>query len=215
MMLRLLPFLGPVVLPVALMLPIEPAMAHVGTGVDGGFEQVHPGILGVPTDPEIDRSPIWAMVYGRYLYLLGREMFWPDLDRKNRFKIAVVNWPDLAKDLGGRLEGRAIAGLPVDIVDLDTDALATEKGDFTMLFIGGSISEEGRKTIEGAISRWMRRDEKHALIVTDGGILSGHDVAFQRRKNGEGLSLCITLNPTSLSSKKMELPAHFLQRVCP
>ena len=57
-------------------------------------------VFGVQPDPEIDRSPIWAVIYGRYIYLLGREMFWPEIAKQDRFRIAIVNWPDLAEDLG-------------------------------------------------------------------------------------------------------------------
>ena len=45
-------------------------------------------VYGVQPDPEIDRSPIWAVIYGRYIYLLGREMFWPEIAKQDRFRIA-------------------------------------------------------------------------------------------------------------------------------
>lgn len=165
-------------------------------------------------DPEIDRSPVWAIMYGRYLYKLGLEMFWPDLDRKDRFRIAVVNWPDLASDLGHRLDGRAIAGLPVDIIPLGEEELANHRDDFTMVFLGGSNDDSARDALENALAKWMRKD-RSALVVTDGASMTGHDLAFKRRKEGEGLSLCIAPDLNSLASKSLDLPPHFLQRTCP
>lgn len=166
-------------------------------------------------DPEIDRSPIWAMVYGRYLYILGREMFWPDINRQDRFRIGVVNWPDLAEDLGARLDGRAIAGLPVDIAALEPSDLASERGDFTILFIGGSMDEAGREGLSESLARWMKRGTKAALVVTDGGSVQGHDLAFRRLKTGDAPTLCIDPDFAAMAAKSMELPAHFLQKQCP
>ena len=167
------------------------------------------------SEPEIDRSPIWAMVYGRYLYLLGREMFWPDIARKDRFRIAVVNWPDLAADLGSRLDGRAIAGLPVDITAIDGDDLSSEKGDFTLLFVGGSQDEAAREDLSQSLAKWLRKGERSALVVTDGAAMAGHDVALRRLKEGEGLSLCIAPDMEALAAKSLDLPTHFMQRPCP
>ena len=166
-------------------------------------------------DPEIDRSPIWAVVYGRYLYLLGREMFWPSIDRKDRFRIAVVNWPELAADLGARLDGRAIAGLPVDIVALEAKELAGEKGDFTMLFLGGSVDDDMSGTLSQSLTRWQRKGDRKALVLTDGGDVEGHDVIFQRMKVDNGLALCVEPDGDALASKALDLPAHFLQKRCP
>lgn len=166
-------------------------------------------------DPEIDRSPIWAVIYGRYLYLLGREMFWPEIAKQDRFRIAIVNWPDLAEDLGKQLKGRAIAGLQVDIISIETSALANEKRDFTMLFVGGSDNPEVMPSLNTSLSKWLKRGNKNALIVTDGGAIPGHDVAFRRTKNGETLSLCVDPDEAALASKPLDLPLHFMQRRCP
>jgi hypothetical protein len=168
-----------------------------------------------PEDPEIDRSPIWAMVYGKYLTFLGREMFWPDIARQDRFRIAVVNWPDLAEDLSNRLDGRAIAGMPVEIVALSTKNLAGEKGDFTLLFVGGSIGPQTRDDLSAALVRWQRKGDKSALVITDGAPMEGHDVVFKRLKGADGPTLCITPAFQSLRSKSLELPPHFLKRPCP
>ncbi len=173
------------------------------------------GLTQAGADPEIDRSPIWAVVYGRYLYLLGREMFWPGIERKDRFRIAVVNWPDLAVDLADRLDGRAIAGLPVDIVALDTKELANEKEDFTVLFLGGSADAEALVLLSQSMAKWQRKGDRAALVVTDGGEVEGHDVVFRRMKVAEGLSLCIAPDDGALLSKSLDLPAHFRQRRCP
>ena len=166
-------------------------------------------------DPEIDRSPIWAVVYGRYLYLLGTEMFWPGIDRKDRFRIAVVNWPELAADLGVRLDGRAIAGLPVDIVALEAKELANEKGDYTMLFLGGSAHDDMNGTLSQSLTRWQRKGDRKALVLTDGGDVEGHDVIFKRMKVDNGLALCVLPDGEALTSKSLDLPVHFLQKRCP
>jgi len=168
-----------------------------------------------PADPEIDRSPIWAVVYGRYLYILGREMFWPEINRQDRFRIGVVNWPDLAEDLGTRLDGRAIAGLPVDIIALEPSDLASERGDFTILFMGGSMDAAGQENLSESLDKWMRRGSKSALVVTDGGPVEGHDLAFRRLKSGDAPALCIDPDLAAMAAKSMELPAHFLQKQCP
>jgi len=166
-------------------------------------------------DPEIDRSPIWAVIYGRYIYLLGREMFWPEIERQDRFRIAIVNWPDLAQDLGEQLRGRAIAGLQVDIIALDTKALASEKRDFTMLFVGGSNADDALPTLQNSLAKWLKKGDKNALIVTDGGAVPGSDVAFRRTKQGATLSLCVEPDEAALASKPLDLPLHFMQRRCP
>ena len=171
--------------------------------------------LALSPDPEIDRSPIWAVIYGRYIYLLGREMFWPDIAAQDRFRIAIVNWPDLAQDLADQLEGRSIAGLQVDIIALDTKALASEKRDFTMLFVGGSNRSDALPSLNSSLAKWMKRGDKNALIVTDGGAIPGHDVAFRRNKQGETLSLCVAPDEAALASKPLDLPLHFMQRRCP
>ena len=166
-------------------------------------------------DPEIDRSPIWAVIYGRYIYLLGREMFWPEIERQDRFRIAIVNWPDLAQDLGEQLRGRAIAGLQVDIIALDTKALASDKRDFTMLFVGGSNTADAMPSLKNSLAKWLKKGNKNALIVTDGGAVPGSDVAFRRTKQGETLSLCVEPDEAALASKPLDLPLHFMQRRCP
>jgi len=167
-------------------------------------------------DPEIDRSPIWAIQYRRYLYLLGREMFWPELASRESFRIAVVGWPDLAENLGSTLDGRAIAGLPVDIVPLDEEGLASERNDFTVLFLGGTSG--GSETNEGlqlAVDRWNRKGNKNALVITDGGAITGFDLILRRRKAGDEPQLCIVQDTDGLASKGMTLPAPFLQKLCP
>jgi hypothetical protein len=169
----------------------------------------------VGADPEIDKSPVWALIYGRYLYLLGCEMFWPNIDRLDRFRIAVVNWPDLAEDLGDRLDGRSIAGLPVDIIPFDAPGFGSEKGDFTMVFVGGSLDPKREKPLAEGLSRWMKKSARTALVITDGAALAGHDLAFKRMKDGTGLSLCLQPDDLSLSAKTLELPPHFLQKLCP
>ncbi len=166
-------------------------------------------------DPEIDRSPIWAVIYGRYIYLLGREMFWPEIERQDRFRIAIVNWPDLAQDLGEQLKGRAIAGLQVDIIALDTKDLASDKRDFTMLFLGGSNTADALPDLKTSLTKWLKKGDKNALIVTDGGAVPGHDVAFRRTKQGETLSLCVEPDEAMMASKPLDLPLHFMQRRCP
>lgn len=201
---------------VMLFLPVGWAM-H---GANGGLRVEEGGAPGLSVghtlgEPEIDRSPIWAMVYGRYLYLLGREMFWPDIASKDRFRIAVVNWPDLAADLGSRLDGRAIAGLPVDIIAIDGDDLSSEKGDFTLLFVGGSQDESVRDDLTQSLAKWLRKGDRSALVVTDGATMAGHDVALRRLKEGEGLSLCIAPDVEALAAKSLDLPPHFMQRPCP
>ena len=100
------------------------------------------------TEPEIDRSPIWAMVFGRYLYHLGREMFWPDLDQRASFKIGVVGWEALAEDLGHQLAGRSLAGIPVEIVPLTLASLRDHRGDFTMLFLGDTNLTSEKERLE-------------------------------------------------------------------
>lgn len=179
----------------------------------GAFSEVE--AISGPADPEIDRSPIWAVIYGRYLAFLGKEMFWPDIARSDRFRIAVVNWPDLASDLGKRLAGRAIAGVPVDIIALDSDELAGERNDFTLLFIGGTALDTERQGITDDLKRWRKKGDRSALIVTDGGDIEGHDVVFRRIKSGGNPGLCIAPHMPSLEAKSLELPTHFLQRPCP
>ncbi len=167
-------------------------------------------------DPEIDRSPVWAIQYRRYLYLLGREMFWPELASREAFRIAVVGWPDLAENLGSRLDGRAIAGLPVDIVSLDEERLASDRSDFTVLFLGGtSLSETANDGLQKAVNRWNRKGNKNALIITDGGSIEGFDLILKRRKVGNDLQLCIVQDADGLASKGMTLPIPFLQKLCP
>jgi len=168
-----------------------------------------------PSDPEIDRSPIWAVIYGKYLAFLGKEMFWPDIAHTDRFRIAVVNWPDLASDLGKRLDGRAIAGIPVDIIALDSKELAGERNDFTLLFIGGTAVDSERQGVTEDLKRWRKKGDRAALIVTDGGDIEGHDVAFRRMRTGGNPGLCIAPHLPSLQAKSLELPMHFLQRPCP
>jgi len=167
-------------------------------------------------DPEIDRSPIWAIQYRRYLYLLGREMFWPELAARESFRIAVVGWPDLAENLSSKLDGRAIAGLPVDIVPLDAAGLATERGDFTVLFLGGTGGDpETNVEMQQAVTRWNRKGNKEALIITDGGSISGFDLILRRRKVGDEPQLCIVQDTEGLAAKGMTLPVPFLQKLCP
>ena len=167
-------------------------------------------------DPEIDRSPIWAIQYRRYLYLLGREMFWPELASREAFKIAVVGWPDLAENLSAKLDGRAIAGLPVDVVPLDAESLESERGDFTVLFLGGTSTEdEANARIQSSVDRWNRRGNKTALIITDGGDIAGFDLILRRRKVGDQPQLCIVQDANGLQAKGMTLPAPFLQKLCP
>lgn len=171
--------------------------------------------FGQQKDPEIDRSPIWAMVYGKYLAFLGKEMFWPNIAVQERFQIAVVNWPDLAADLGKRLDGRAIAGVPVEIVALEEKELAGERRDFTLVFIGGTASEDGASDVENALQRWNRKGDRVALVITDGGAIQGHDVVFQRVSMEGNPGLCISPDLSALRAKALELPPHFLQRPCP
>lgn len=172
-----------------------------------------PDVVGA--DPEIDRSPIWAVVYGRYLWLLGREMFWPDIARQERFRIAIVNWPDLAEDLGQQLDGRAIAGIPVEVTSLTPKELAGEKQDFTMLFIGGTGDASSLEGITAQLGKWTKRDRRSALVLTDGADVEGADVVFRRIKQEQGLSLCIATDQGSLATKALTLPLHFMQRACP
>ena len=169
----------------------------------------------VQNDPEIDRSPIWAMVFGRYLYHLGREMFWPELDQRARFQIGVVRWGALAEDLGSQLEGRAIAGLPVEIIPLTAAELRDHRGDFTMLFLGDTNAQTGRKEIEESLQRWNKKQDKKALIITDGAQLPACDLVFRRRGEGQDIGLCLIQQLENLENKGMVLPAPFLQRLCP
>ncbi len=166
-------------------------------------------------DPEIDRSPIWAMHFGRYLYLLGREMFWPELDQREKFSIGVVGWDDLAEDLGSRLDGRSIAGLPVEIKSLDAKTLREHKGDFTVLFLSGTDGPTPDSSIEEALIRWSRKKDKQALIITDGGEISASDLSFRRSGEGANIGLCIVQQEQNLQDKGMALPVPFLQRICP
>lgn len=212
-MLRRFNFLSLILLASILMGPGK-ALSTPWVPQSASGDPMDPALSG-SADPEIDRSPVWAMVYGRYLYLLGREMFWPDIDRQDRFRIAVVNWPDLAEDLGNRLDGRAIAGLPVDVIALGEDELATHREDFTMVFLGGSNDPSSEESLGEALSKWMRKAERTALVMTDGASIQGHDLAFRRRKEGEGLTLCIAPDLTSMTAKSLDLPPHFLQRTCP
>ena len=166
-------------------------------------------------DPEIDRSPIWAMHFGRYLYLLGREMFWPELDQREKFSIGVVGWDDLAEDLGSRLDGRSIAGLPVEIKSLDAKTLRDHKGDFTVLFLSGTGGPTPDSSIEEALNRWSRKKDKQALIITDGGEISTSDLSFRRSGEGANIGLCIVQQEQNLQDKGLALPVPFLQRICP
>lgn len=166
-------------------------------------------------DPEIDRSPIWAMVYGRYLYLLSREMYWPDLEARHAFRIGVVGWPELAEDLGSRLDGRAIAGLPVDLIALSADELGGTKQDFTLLFVGDPDEPGGEGALSEALSKWQRKSNAQALVVTDGAGMGGHDLMMKRRNEGDKLGLCLIQDPQLLDAKGLALPTMFLQRLCP
>ena len=189
-----------------------PAMDDIGCGIPPSQAAVAPETM---EDPEIDRSPIWAIQYRRYLYLLGREMFWPELASREAFRIAVVGWPDLAENLGSKLDGRAIAGLPVDIVSLDEEDLASERSDFTVLFLGGTsrsgIENDG---LQQAVNRWNRKGNKNALVITDGGSIEGFDLILKRRKVGTDPQLCIVQDTDGLASKGMTLPVPFLQKLC-
>ena len=190
-----------------------PALAGDGCRIPPVQTGVAPAMM---DDPEIDRSPIWAIQYRRYLYLLGREMFWPELASREAFRIAVVGWPDLAENLGSKLDGRAIAGLPVDIVSLDEEGLASERNDFTVLFLGGtSQSAAANDGLQKAVNRWNRKGNKSALIITDGGSLEGFDLILKRRKVGNDPQLCIVQDTDGLASKGMTLPVPFLQKLCP
>ena len=166
-------------------------------------------------EPEIDQSPIWAMVFGRYLYHLGREMFWPDLDQRDSFTIGVVGWDALAEDLGQRLDGRSIAGLPVQIIALTPSLLRDTKGDFTMLFLGDTNAPSKQSAISDALKRWDRKQEKEALIITDGGKIPACDLVFKRKGEGQDIGLCLVQQLENLDEKGMVLPAQFLQRLCP
>lgn len=166
-------------------------------------------------DPEIDRSPIWARMYAQYLFFLGREMFWPDLEQRDAFQIAVVNWPDLADELAGFLEGRSIAGMPVELVALDATSLSAHRQDFTLLFLGGTRQDADRDALEAAVGKWNRKGNRDALIITDEQGVQGHDLIFRRLKEGEDLRLCVNASTTSLQSKGLELPAAFAKRQCP
>lgn len=180
--------------------------------IRGGSEETQST---VQNDPEIDRSPIWAMVFGRYLYHLGREMFWPELDERARFQIGVVRWSALAEDLASQLEGRAIAGLPVDITPLTAAELRDHRGDFTMLFLGDTNAKSGKEEIEESLKRWNKKQDKKALIITDGAQLPACDLVFQRRGEGQDIGLCLIQQLENLENKGMVLPAPFLQRLCP
>jgi len=187
-------------------------MDDIGCGIPPPQAAVAPETM---EDPEIDRSPIWAIQYRRYLYLLGREMFWPELASREAFRIAVVGWPDLAENLGSKLDGRAIAGLPVDIVSLDEEDLASERSDFTVLFLGGT-SRSGTENdgLQQAVNRWNRKGNKNALVITDGGNIEGFDLILKRRKVGTDPQLCIVQDTDGLASKGMTLPVPFLQKLC-
>tara|TARA_X000000950_G_scaffold272406_1_gene354900 strand:- start:430 stop:894 length:465 start_codon:yes stop_codon:yes gene_type:complete len=154
-------------------------------------------------------------MYAQYLFFLGREMFWPDLDQRASFQLAVVNWPNLAEELGSFLEGRSIAGMPVELVTLDADALAANKQDFTLLFLGGTRQDAERETLESAIRKWNRKGNRNALVITDDQEVEGHDLIFRRLKEGEDLRLCVAAALRSLESKGLELPAAFAKRQCP
>lgn len=187
-------------------------MVDVGCGIPPTLSAVASAPM---EDPEIDRSPIWAIQYRRYLYLLGREMFWPELASRETFRIAVVGWPDLAENLGSKLDGRAIAGLPVDIVSLDEEGLASERSDFTVLFLGGtSRNKTENDGLQKAVNRWNRKGNKNALIITDGGSIDGFDLILKRIKVGTDPQLCIVQDTDGLSSKGMALPVPFLQKLC-
>ena len=189
-----------------------PGMVDMGCGIPPTQTAVAPESM---EDPEIDRSPIWAIQYRRYLYLLGREMFWPELASRETFRIAVVGWPDLAENLGSKLDGRAIAGLPVDIISIDQEGLASERSDFTVLFLGGtSRNETENDGLQKAVNRWNRKGNKNALIITDGGSIDGFDLILKRRKVGTDPQLCIVQDADGLSSKGMTLPVPFLQKLC-
>ena len=187
-------------------------MVDMGCGIPPTQTAVAPESM---EDPEIDRSPIWAIQYRRYLYLLGREMFWPELASRETFRIAVVGWPDLAENLGSKLDGRAIAGLPVDIISINEEGLASERSDFTVLFLGGtSRNETENDGLQKAVNRWNRKGNKNALIITDGGSIDGFDLILKRRKVGTDPQLCIVQDADGLSSKGMTLPVPFLQKLC-
>lgn len=166
-------------------------------------------------DPEIDRSPIWARMYAQYLFFLGREMFWPNLEERETFRLAVVNWPDLAEELASFLEGRSIAGMPVELVPLTDSDLSSDKSDFTVLFIGGTGLDAERESAESALTKWNRKGNRNALVITDARSIPGHDLIFQRLKEGEDLRLCVKADPNSLQTKGLELPSAFAQRQCP
>ena len=169
----------------------------------------------VAEDPEIDRSPIWARMYAQYLFFLGREMFWPNLEERETFRLAVVNWPDLAEELASFLEGRSIAGMPVELVPLTDSDLSSDKSDFTVLFIGGTGLDAERESVGSALTKWNRKGNRNALVITDARSVPGHDLIFQRLKEGEDLRLCVKADLNSLQTKGLELPSAFAQRQCP
>lgn len=166
-------------------------------------------------DPEIDRSPIWAQLYRKYLYHFGKEMFLPGIGERASFTLGVVGWSQLSEDLGERLDGRTIAGLPIEIIPLEPGELGDHKSDFTLLFLGGTGSAAERSELAKEMDRWNRKGNREAIVITDGEAVAGYDLMFRRLKTEEGLKLCIEEREDALASKGMTLPKLFIQRRCP
>lgn len=166
-------------------------------------------------DPEIDRSPIWAQLYRKYLYHFSKEMFLPGIGERATFTLGVVGWPQLSEDLGERLDGRTIAGLPIEIISLETGELGGHKSDFTLLFLGGTGSATEREVMAEDMERWNRKGNREAIVITDGEAVQGYDLMFRRLKTAEGLRLCIEEREDALAGKGMTLPKLFIQRRCP
>ena len=104
----------------------------------------------------------------------------------------------------------------MDVVPLDAESLESERGDFTVLFLGGTSTEdEANARIQSSVDRWNRRGNKTALIITDGGDIAGFDLILRRRKVGDQPQLCIVQDANGLQAKGMTLPAPFLQKLCP
>ena len=127
----------------------------------------------------------------------------------------MVNWPDLAEELASFLEGRSIAGMPVELIPLTDGTCPRANQISTVLFIGGTGLDAERESAGSALAKWNRKGNRNALVITDARSVPGHDLIFQRLKEGEDLRLCVKAEPYSLQTKGLELPSAFAQRQCP
>ena len=84
-----------------------------------------------------------------------------------------------------------------------------------MLFLGDTNAPSKQSAISDALKRWDRKQEKEALIITDGGKIPACDLVFKRKGEGQDIGLCLVQQLENLDEKGMVLPAQFLQRLCP